>query len=158
MTENVSIVKYIVYGAIAGVVGGAVDIILKYLVTSINLGTFDDIDYASQQFLGTTAGNANLMGVFIIGIVMWAFLGGLVYGVILFLLMTRAGWQRDLTRYVIAAAVMGVVLTLVTMTMALSTAEWDLIDIPIQFIIGVGSVILLAPIVYYLEDQFGSAS
>jgi hypothetical protein len=153
--EKAKIVNLIAYGAIAGVVGGAVDIILKFLVSSINLGKFDDIDYASQQFLGTTAGNPNVIGIFVVGIISWAFLA-IIYGIILYLMRTKAGWDQDLMRYLVVALVLGVVLTVLTMGMALSTAEFDpFIDVPVQFIIGVFSVALLAPIVYYLEEQFG---
>ncbi|MHA2052383.1 MAG: hypothetical protein ACW99F_02185 [Candidatus Hodarchaeales archaeon] len=156
MTEDieVNIRNKIVYGAIAGIVGGAVDVILKFLVSVFNIGKFDDIDFVSQQFLSTTAGNPNVVGVFIIGIVSWAFVG-LVYGIILYLLMTRARWERNLSRYIVVAFLIGFGLTLLTMTY-LPLGEWDLIvDLPIQFTIGVGSMMLLAPIVYYLEERFG---
>ncbi|MHA1940469.1 MAG: hypothetical protein ACXACP_04730 [Candidatus Hodarchaeales archaeon] len=156
MTEDIEVNmrNKIVYGAIAGIVGGAVDVILKFLVSVFNIGKFDDIDFVSQQFLSTTAGNPNVVGVFIIGIVSWAFVG-LVYGIILYLLMTRARWERNLSRYIVVAFLIGFGLTLLTMTY-LPLAEWDLIvDLPIQFTIGVGSMMLLAPIVYYLEERFG---
>lgn len=157
-TEKINIVNFVVYGGIAGVIGGTVDVVLKFLASSINLGKFDDIDFVSQQYLGTIAGNPNVVGVFIIGIISWAFLG-IAYSTILYLLMTRSGWDRDLIRYFIVAIVIGVVLTILTLSMALSMAEFDLIiDIPLQFIIGVFSMTLLAPIVYYLEERFESAS
>ncbi|MFW9778701.1 MAG: hypothetical protein ACFFE8_07575 [Candidatus Heimdallarchaeota archaeon] len=145
-----------VYGAIAGGIGGAVDIILKFVVTTFNIGKFDDIAFASQQFFGTASGSPNIVGVFGMGIVMWAFVG-LIFGGILYLLLTRAGWERNLTRYTVVAFVIGFVLFLATLTY-LPLAEWDLlIDLPIQLVIGVGSMVLLAPIVYALEQRDVSA-
>ncbi|MFW9855044.1 MAG: hypothetical protein ACFFFG_08275 [Candidatus Thorarchaeota archaeon] len=159
MTEvaNVDLKNKMVYGVIAGAIGGAVDIILKFLLTTFNIGKFDDIDFVSQMSFGTAPGNPNVIGVFGMGIVMWAFVG-LIFGGTLYLLLTRAGWERDLTRYSIVAFLIGFVLFLVTLTY-LPLAEWDLlIDLPIQLVIGVGSMVLLGPVVYLLEERYLSPS
>ena len=166
MTEDgkVKIRTKIGYGAIAGVVTGVVNFIVEFLVSSIKLGTYDPIDSGSQQFLGTSAGNPNLVGISIISIVFGA-LVGIIYGITLFLLMTRlegtsrkAGYERDLPRYLILAIVMEVVLFLIDIMSI--TAEFDLlIDGSIRLII----IVILIPLIlaltfYYLEERFESAS
>jgi len=155
---KVKIENKIVYGAIAGGVAGVGDVILGFLSSSIKLGKYDSIEYSSQQFFGTTPGNPNLVGLFILGILIYA-VGGIILGIIIFLLLTRAGWERDLTRYLIVVIVFGVVLTLLAFITIIPNTEFDLlIDGPIQLIIGLINSLILALTFYYLEEQFGSAS
>ena len=71
-------------------VAGVVDGILGILVSSLNLGTYDEIDSISQQFLGTSVGNPNVVGFFIVNMVAAVVLG-IIFGIIIFLLLTRAG-------------------------------------------------------------------
>ncbi|MHA1983725.1 MAG: hypothetical protein ACW967_05190 [Candidatus Hodarchaeales archaeon] len=162
MVEDVKakIVNKIGYGVIAGVVAGVVNSILEFLVSSINLGKFDDIESVSQQFLGTTAGNPNILGWFILNMVVWIVFGGITFGIIIYLLMTRAGWERDLTRYLTVAIVLGVVFFLLNMTtLIISMTELDLlVDGLIILIIFLTGYLILALTVYYLEERFESAS
>jgi hypothetical protein len=157
---KVNIRNKLVYGVIAGVVAGVVNSILEFLVSSINLGKFDDIESVSQQFLGTTAGNPNLVGWFILNMVVWIVFGGITFGIIIYLLMTRAGWERDLTRYLTVAIVLGVVFFLLNMaTLIISMAELDLlVDGLIILIIFLTCYLILALTVYYLEERFDTES
>ena len=154
---KVKIGNKIMYGAIAGVVGNVVAFILNFLQPLINLG-FDIIDYNSQQILGTTAGNPNLVGYFILQIVGGVF-QGIIFGIIIFLLMTRAGWERDLTRYLIVAIVYAVVFSLLFWIPIIAMAELDLIvDSLIQLIITLIVALIFGLTFYYLEEQFDSTS
>jgi hypothetical protein len=167
MVEDVKakIVNKIGYGVIAGVVAGVVNSILEFLVSSINLGKFDDIESVSQQFLGTTAGNPNILGWFILNMVVWIVFGGITFGIIIYLLMTRAGWERDLTRYLTVAIVLGVVVFLLNIfllnmvTLIISMVELDLlVDGLIILIIFLTCYLILALTVYYLEERFDTES
>ncbi|MHA2238165.1 MAG: hypothetical protein ACXAB2_07315, partial [Candidatus Hodarchaeales archaeon] len=132
---NVNLRYKMVYGAIAGVVATIVLFSLRLLTLAINLGTFDPLDFSSQTYLGTPAGNPNLIGVVIIDFVAAPLLG-LVFGIILYLLMTRAGWERNLTRYLIVALVFwGLVYIIEIIAVTTSGIEYDLlIDGTIQTI------------------------
>ena len=72
--------------------------------------------------------------------------------------MTRAGWERNFTKYLTVGIVVGVVATLLFMVRLIRTnAEMDLIiDGPLQLISILFGQLIIALIVYYLEEQFGS--
>ncbi|MHA1946820.1 MAG: hypothetical protein ACXAC6_16255 [Candidatus Hodarchaeales archaeon] len=156
---NVNLRYKMVYGAIAGVVATIVLFSLRLLTLAINLGTFDPLDFSSQTYLGTPAGNPNLIGVVIIDFVAAPLLG-LVFGIILYLLMTRAGWERNLTRYLIVALVFwGLVYIIEIIAVTTSGIEYDLlIDGTIQTISAVIVSQILGLTVYYLEERLESAS
>ena len=156
---NVKIGNKIGFGTIAGGVGGVVEAILQFLASSINLGKYSEIEDTSQRFLGTTAGNPNLVGYFIINTVAGVVLG-IIFGIIIFLLLTRAGWERDLTRYLSVAIVFGVVFFLLDITIAsILSIEFDLlIDGSIQLILDMIAALILGLVFYYLEEQLDSAS
>ncbi|MHA2033154.1 MAG: hypothetical protein ACW99Q_27615 [Candidatus Kariarchaeaceae archaeon] len=144
-------VNKIGYGVIAGVVGSSITAILIFLASSIKLGA-DLIEFVSHQFLGTTAGNPNLVGYFIFQILGGAILG-IIFAITIFLLMTRVGWERNLTRYLIVAIVLRVVFFLPGSSI-ISFAE-DLVDVFIPFIIESIGFLILGVVYYYLEERFG---
>ncbi|MHA2105311.1 MAG: hypothetical protein ACW981_17930 [Candidatus Hodarchaeales archaeon] len=156
-TEKVKIVNKIVYGAIAGGVTSVFSFILQFLTSSINLGKYDPMDYNSQLFLGTSAGNPNLVGVLIVSIVTGILFTGIIFGIIIFLLMRMVGWERDLKRYLIVAIVYGFVLWLLFLPLMMTEMDF-LIDGPIQLIITLIGILILALIFYYLEERFDSTS
>jgi len=96
MIEKVNFRNKIGYSAIAGGISGVVYVVLQFLLTSMNIGTLDDIEADSQFIFGTTAGNPNVVGYVIFNIVVWI-LFGIIIGSIIFVLMTRAGWERNFT-------------------------------------------------------------
>jgi hypothetical protein len=156
MAEEVKLnfVNKIVYGAIGGAVLGVFNTVLQFLFSAINVG-FDAIDYNSQQYLGTTAGNPNVVGILLISVVSSAFLG-IVYGFIIFLLLKQAGWERNLTTYLIVAIVVGIVIGTLPFILLIPTAEFDIIvDGLIYLIIAVIVSSILGLTFYYLEEQFG---
>ena len=65
MVENVkvNIKNKIGYGAIAGFVGGVVYVLIQFLLTSMNIGTLDDIEAVSapQQVIRMLSGMSFLI-------------------------------------------------------------------------------------------------
>jgi hypothetical protein len=159
MTEEVkvNIVSRIMYSAIGGVGSSVVNIILMLLFSVINLGKYDHLEYFSQQNLGTTAGNPDIVGYFIISTIVGVF-GMIVLGIIIHLLMTKAGWERNLTRYLIIAFVYTIV-QIPLFILAIPAEMFDLIvDGAIFSIISLSAYLSGTIILYYLEERFGSAS
>jgi hypothetical protein len=69
-----------------------------------------------------------------------------------------AGWERDLTRYLIVAIIFGIVVTL-PFFIGIPAEEFDLIiDGSMQLIRTVISSSVFALTFYYIEEHFGSAS
>ncbi|MHA2033153.1 MAG: hypothetical protein ACW99Q_27610 [Candidatus Kariarchaeaceae archaeon] len=153
-SEKVKIVNSVVYGVIAGVVASVISYILQSLASSINLGKYDNMDFSSQLFLGTPAGSPDLVGMFGVSI-MSGVITGLLYGIIIFLLRSKAGWERNLTRYLVVAVVFTVASILLFIPL-IPAGEFDfLVDGLIQSIIPLIAFSFNALAFYYLEEQFG---
>ncbi|MHA2174874.1 MAG: hypothetical protein ACXAB2_01705 [Candidatus Hodarchaeales archaeon] len=154
---KLNIVTKIVYSAISGIGSSVVNLILLLSSSLINLSKYDHIEYFSQQFLGTTEGNPDLVGYFIISSIVGV-LGMIVLGIIIHLLITKAGWERDLRRYLLIAIVYTAV-QLPLFIFAIPAAVFDLIvDGAIYSIISVSAYVSGTLILYYLEERFQSAS
>ncbi|MHA1940468.1 MAG: hypothetical protein ACXACP_04735 [Candidatus Hodarchaeales archaeon] len=154
---KLNIVTKIVYSAISGIGSSVVNLILLLSSSLINLSKYDHIEYFSQQFLGTTEGNPDLVGYFIISSIVGV-LGMIVLGIIIHLLITKAGWERDLRRYLLVAIVYTAV-QLPLFIFAIPAAVFDLIvDGAIYSIISVSAYVSGTLILYYLEERFQSAS
>ncbi|MHA2052382.1 MAG: hypothetical protein ACW99F_02180 [Candidatus Hodarchaeales archaeon] len=154
---KLNIVTKIVYSAISGIGSSVVNLILLLSSSLINLSKYDHIEYFSQQFLGTTEGNPDLVGYFIISSIVGV-LGMIVLGIIIHLLITKAGWERDLRRYLLVAIVYTAV-QLPLFIFAIPAAMFDLIvDGAIYSIISVSAYVSGTLILYYLEERFQSAS
>jgi hypothetical protein len=69
--------------------------------------------------------------------------------------MRFAGWERDLTKYFIVAIVFAVVLWLLFIPVVIGPDFDLLVDGSIQLIITLIGSSILAPLFYYLEEQFG---
>ena len=156
MTEDakVKIVNYIVYSAITGVVANVLYFLLLLFPPWFNLGNYNHIDYVSQQFLGTTAGNPDLV-VFLITSFVTSLVSFIIFGIIMFLLRSRAGWERDLTRYLILSLLYGIVNFILFIPQLLQVPNLDfIVDGSIMFIIIMIEFLAGGLIFYYLEGQF----
>ncbi|MFW9855042.1 MAG: hypothetical protein ACFFFG_08265 [Candidatus Thorarchaeota archaeon] len=156
--SNARILNYLVYGVIAGVVSSIVNLILHLLTSVINLGKYNHIDFYSHRFLGTPMGNPDLVGFYFISAI-FGVVNGVMLVIILFLLISKAGWERDLTRFLIVAIVFTAVFFPLVIMLIASMAEFDLIlDGVIFLIINAITMCFAALMVYYLDGAFRSSS
>ena len=116
--------------------GGLVSYIMYSITSSLIPGSYNPI--LSFSF--------NLVGSIIVGI---------IFGIIVFLLVTRAEMNRTITKYVIVSlAFQGVLFLLDVISVA---GEFDLlVDGPIKLVVQLADVIVYALVYFYLEQQFAS--
>ncbi len=160
MTENanVKIMNYLVYGAITGVVVNVLYFLLLLLPPWLNLGNYNHIDYASQTFFDTSAGNPDIVGFLIVSSVT-SLVSLTIFGIVIFLLRSRARWEQNLTRYLIVSLLYSIANFILFMPQLLQVPIIDLIvDGSIMFIIIVIEFLAGGLIFYYLEERFGSGS
>ncbi|MHA1984215.1 MAG: hypothetical protein ACW967_07660 [Candidatus Hodarchaeales archaeon] len=104
-TGNVKLLNKLVLGVIAGVMGGVVLYFYSLAIHVFDLGRHDLVNAISMAWFGTPDGSPNLFLVLVFieiagnpGIIV-----GIIFGIVIYLLLTRAGWTRNLTRYILIA-------------------------------------------------------
>ncbi|MHA2033152.1 MAG: hypothetical protein ACW99Q_27605 [Candidatus Kariarchaeaceae archaeon] len=153
--EKVKIVNYIVLGAITGAVVNVLYFISLHLPVWFNLGNYNHIDYASQQFFGTTEGNPDLLGFFVLSS-LTSVVSLAILGIIFFLLRSRAEWERKLTRFLFVSLLYGIVNFILFVPQLLQVPNLDfIVDGSILFIIIVIEFLTGGFLLYNLEDRFG---
>jgi len=147
MTDGPNIFRNIGYGAFTGFVYGFSYIILYLITTSLVPGSHNPLNTVPDSLLLSFA--FQIGGSIPIGI---------IFGLIVFFLVTRAKMNRNLRNYVIVALVLQGAFFIIDFTSAISNVEFNLfIDGPIMFINELVLANVLALVFFHTEKHFSGS-
>ena len=144
MTDGPTITRNIWYGAITGLVYGFFYIIMYLITTTLVPGSHNPLNTISDSLL--------LSFVFLI---VGSIPIGIIFGLIVFFLVTRAKMNRNIRNYIIVALVFQGAIFILDFTSAMNNVDFNLfVDGPIMFINELVFAVVLALVFFHTEKHF----